>query len=303
MSGRGIHTDQIPVDHALVRRLVAEQFPQWAGLPVVAVATAGTENAIFRLGGEMAVRLPYRPGNDQQLEKLQRWLPELGPGLPLPVPEVLARGAACRNFPAAWSVVRWLGGEEAALERFRDPVQAAETLAAFVRALMAMNADGAPAPGAHNFRRGVPLSGRDGMTRRAIAESDGLVGTKALTRAWEQAFAAAPGAGPPTWLHGDLAPDNLLVENGKLSAVIDWGGLGAGDPATELLPAWNLFRGESRAAYRAALGLDDAAWARGRGWVLSTAVVALPYYRHTLPVRAERAMTVIREVLAAPEEG
>ena len=107
--------------------------------------------------------------------------------------------------------------------------------------------------------------------------------------------------GPPTWLHGDLAPDNMLLNEGRLSAVIDWGGLGVGDPATELLPAWNLFRGASREAYREALGFDDATWARGRGLALSTSIVALPYYSDSLPVRAKRANDVIREVLADQE--
>ena len=198
-------------------------------------------------------------------------------------------------------LVRWLEGEEVTRERLADPVEGARTLAEAVRALMAIDATGGPAPGEHNFWRGVPLAARDGITRRCIGESVGLVDTEAVTRAWERDLSASAWKGPPTWLHGDLAPDNLLVRDGRLSAVIDWGGLGVGDPATELLPAWNLFRGESRAAYREALGFDDATWARGRGLAVSTAIVALPYYNETIPVRASRAQEVIREVLSDHE--
>lgn len=297
-----LHADQIDSDERLVLRLVAEQFPQWAGLPVAAFPTSGTENAVYRLGDGLAVRLPYRPGKDDQTAKLDRWLPALAPHLPLPIPEPLAQGAPTKEFPAAWSIVRWIEGEEATLERIEDPVAAARTLARFVRALLAIDAAGGPAPGTHNFWRGVPLAARDDMTRRCIRESEGLVDTQAVTRAWERDLAAPVWDGPPAWLHGDLAPDNLLLANGRLAAVIDWGGLGVGDPATELLPAWNLFRGASRRAYREALGLDDATWARGRGLALSTAIVALPYYDRTLPIRAAQARAVIREVLADQEQ-
>jgi aminoglycoside phosphotransferase (APT) family kinase protein len=298
MTSNRIHPDQIDIDTALVRRLLSAQFPDWADLPLVAVPTAGTENAIYRLGNEMAVRLPYRPVNDDQIDKLEHWLPILAARLPLPIPSVLARGAPTDAYPAAWSIVRWLTGEEATLDRLTNPVLAAGSLAAFVTALRASDATGAPTPGEHNFWRGVPLAARDGTTRACIRESAGLIDAEAVTRAWDQALLAPAWDGPPAWLHGDLAPDNLLVRGGRLSAVIDWGGLAAGDPATDLLPAWNLFHGASRDAYRNALGADEAAWARGRGLALSISIVALPYYLDTIPVRAQRAHSVIREVLA-----
>jgi len=302
MSRNKIHADQFEIDERLVRRLLAGQFFQWSNLPVRAVPTSGTENAVYRLGDEMAVRLPYRPGRDDQIEKLDRWLPRLAPRLPLSIPETLARGTPTEEFPAAWSIVRWIEGEEATLERLGDPVDTARTLAGFVRALIAIDATGGPAPGPHNFWRGMPLASRDDVTRGCIRESEGLLDTQAVMQAWERDLAAPPWDGPPTWLHGDLAPDNLLLTDGRLDAVIDWGGLGVGDPATELLPAWNLFRGASREAYREALGFDDATWARGRGLALSTSIVALPYYDDTLPVRATHAKAVIREVLADQEQ-
>jgi aminoglycoside phosphotransferase (APT) family kinase protein len=301
MSANKIHADQIEIDELLVRHLLEEQFPQWSDLAVTAIPTSGTENAIYRVGDEMAARLPYRPVKDDQIEKLDRWLPRLAPRLPLSIPEPLARGAPSQEYPAAWLIVRWLDGKEATLERLDDPVEAAWTLAAFVRALIAIDATGGPAPGRHNFWRGVSLAARDDMTRRGISESEGLVDTEAVTQAWERDLAAPVWSRPPTWLHGDLAPDNMLVNDGTLSAVIDWGGLGVGDPAAELLPAWNLFRGASREAYREALGFDDATWARGRGLALSTSVVALPYYKNTIPVRAKHAIDVIRAVLSDQE--
>lgn len=301
MRARKIHADQLEMDDLLVRRLVAEQFPHWAELPVTAVASSGTENAIYRLGDEMAVRLPQRPVESDQLEKLAHWLPRLAPHLPLPIPELLGRGEPSREFPAAWSIVQWMDGEEARPERMADPVEAARKLAGFVQALIAIDATGGPEPGAHNFWRGVPLAARDAITRRCIRESEGLVDTEAVRRAWEQDLGAPAWDRPPTWLHGDLAPDNVLLAGGRLSAVIDWGGLGVGDPAIELLPAWNLFPGASRDAYREALGLDHATWLRGRGLALSTAIVSLPYYNDTIPIRAKHAKAVIREVLADHE--
>lgn len=297
MSANKIHADQIDTDEFLVRRLLADQFPHWAHLPVTAVASSGTENAIYRLGEEMAVRLPYRSATDDQIEKLDRWLPRLAPHLPLSIPEPVARGAPSREYPAAWSIVRWLDGEEARLDRLSDAIEAARALAAFVRALIAVDPTDGPAPGTHNFWRGAPLAARDELTRRCIRDSAGLVDMAAVTRAWEHDLAASAWDGPPTWLHGDLAPDNLLITGGRLNAVIDWGGLGVGDPATELLPAWNLFQSASREAYREALGFDGATWARGRGLALSIAIVALPYYNDSLPGRAQRAKAVIREVL------
>lgn len=301
MSAKKLHADQIDTDEHLVRRLLADQFPQWGELPVTAVPTSGTENAIYRLGDEMAVRLPYRPVKDDQIDKLERWLPRLAPQLPLSIPEPLARGAPSDEYPTAWSIVRWLEGEEATLERLDDPVEAARTLAEFVCALIAIDTAGGPAPGTHNFWRGVSLAARDGITRRCIRESEGLVDAAAVTQAWERDLAAPVWDEPPTWLHGDLASDNMLAKNGRLSAVIDWGGLGVGDPATELQPAWNLFRGASRDAYREALGFDDATWARGRGLALSVSIVALPYYKDTSPSMVKCANDVLREVLADQE--
>ena len=207
-------------------------------------------------------------------------------------------GDTRRGLPWRWSVYRWLAGETATIERIADRRQAATDLAQFVAALKRIDATGGPSPGAHNFGRGVPLAMRDAATRTAIASLHGMIDTDAVTVAWEAALKTAPWDRPPVWIHGDLIPGNLLVEGGRLSAVIDFGGLGVGDPACDLMVAWTLFSGESRNVFRAALLVDDATWARGRGWALSWALIYIPYYLDSNPVGVSTARHAINEVLA-----
>lgn len=296
-----MHADEVDTDASLVRRLLAAQFPHWADLSIEPVASAGTENAIFRLGDDMAVRLPRRPGATEQLEKEHRWLPRLAPLLPLAVPVPLANGTPAEGYPSHWSVCRWLEGENVTIERLADPAQAAGDLAQFVIALQRIDPTDGPPPGEHNFHRGVPLVVRDACTRSAIADLDGLVDTEAVTAAWEADLQAPAWDGPLVWVHGDLQSGNLLAVQGRLSAVIDFGGLGVGDPACDLIVAWSLFSGESREAFRTALSIDDATWARGRGWALSVALIFIPYYLDTNPVGVVDARRTIDKVLADHE--
>jgi aminoglycoside phosphotransferase (APT) family kinase protein len=293
-----MHDDEVEIDEPLVRRLLAEQLPAWAALPLARVESSGTDNAMFRLGDDMAVRLPRRPASTAQVEKEQRWLPRLAPHLPLEIPSPLAAGTPGEGYPFAWSVYRWLEGEAATVERWGDSSAVATDLAGFVVALRGIDLAGGPRPGAHNFYRGVPLASRDAFTRTAIDALQGKIDTVAVIAAWEAALAAPEWSGGLVWIHGDLAPGNLLVDRGRLHGVIDFGGLGVGDPAVELMPAWNLFSGDARAAFRAAVEVDDAAWSRGRGWALTVALVQLPYYETTNPVLAESSRYVIAEVLA-----
>ena len=292
-----MHPDEVATDAALVARLVATQFLAWAGLPVRRVPSAGTDHAIYRLGDTLAVRLPRRPSAVAQVEKEHRWLPRLAPHLPLAVPAPLAVGTPAEGYPFPWAVVRWLPGVAPAIEAVERDIEAAAALAGFVAALRRVDAAGAPPPGAHNFGRGVPLAARDAATRAAIEALGDRVDRRAVTEAWEVALAAPAHAGPPAWIHGDLMAGNLLVEAGRLTAVIDFGGLCAGDPACDLLPAWMLFAGPARDAFRAALAVDDAAWARGRGWALSVALIQLPYYWDTNPALAASARRAIAEVV------
>jgi aminoglycoside phosphotransferase (APT) family kinase protein len=293
-----MHADEVDVDVALVGRLLAAQFPQWADLPLERVDSAGTDNAIYRLGGEMAVRLPRIRRATGQVDKEHQWLPRLAPHLPLAIPVPLAKGIPAEGYPSHWSVYRWLQGENATVEHIADLRQAATDLAQFIAALHRIDPTGGPPPGVHNFGRGVPLAARDAATRTAIASLKGMIDTDAVTAAWEAALKSAAWDRPPVWIHGDLMPGNLLVERGRLSAVIDFGGLGVGDPACDLMVAWTLFSGESREAFRAALSVDDAAWARGRGWALSWALIYIPYYLDTNPIGVGEARHAIDEVLA-----
>ncbi len=296
-----MHADEIESDVSLVRRLLAEQFPRWAHLPIERFPSEGTANAIYRLGDRMAVRLPNQPGKGAQLDKEHVWLPKLAPHLPLAIPEPLARGAPAEGYSLDWSVYRWLEGENGTLDRLSDPVAAARELAGFIRALQRIDPSAGPVPGPHNFHRGVPHAARDAGTRRAIGSSNGLVDPGAVTAAWETDLHAPAWNGPPRWIHGDLGPGNLLALEGRLHAVIDWGGLGVGDPAGDLLPAWNLFDGPSRDSFREALAVDDDTWARGRGLALSIGIVALPYYLDTNPALVRWARTMIDAVLADHE--
>jgi aminoglycoside phosphotransferase (APT) family kinase protein len=288
-----MHADEIDTDVSLVRRLLAGQFPQWAGLAVEPVESAGTDNAIYRVGDDLAVRLPRVERVTSQIEKEHRWLPRLAPHLPLAVPVPLALGAPAEGYPWRWSVSPWLEGEIATVERIDDLRRAAADLAEFVNALQRIDPTGGP-----RSSRGEPLARRDRETRAALAALAGKLDTDAVTGAWEAALAAPPWDGPPVWTHGDLYDGNLLARNGRLAAVIDFGVLGVGDPACELIVVWSLFSGESREAFREALAVDDATWARGRGWALSVGLLALPYYETTNPVMVANSLRRIGQVLA-----
>ncbi len=295
---RRMHADEVDTDASLVRRLLAAQFPRWAGLRIEAVATAGTDNALYRLGEDMVVRMPRIHWAVGQVDKEQEWLPKLAPHLPLAIPVPLAMGEPAESYPWRWSIYRWLDGEEATLEGLADPGEAARQLARFVAALRRVDASGGPAPGEHNSGRGVPLATRDERVRAALAALRGTLDTEAAARAWEAALGAPEWSGPPVWIHGDLRPGNLLEQQGRLSAVIDFGCLGVGDPACDLMVAWNLLSAETRVVFRASLAADDASWARGSGWALSTGLIALPYYKSTNPTLAGISRRTIDQVLA-----
>ncbi|ADI12135.1 aminoglycoside phosphotransferase [Streptomyces bingchenggensis BCW-1] len=296
MSAGRMHADEFDIDVPLVRRLVAARFPQWAQLPVERVPSDGTSNAMFRLGDGLAVRLPLAERMVGDVEFEHRWLPRLAPLLPVDIPVVAEKGLPTEDFPWPWSVHRWLDGENPVAGRLTDPAGLAADLAAFIAAMRRIElADG---PAAY---RGGPLTTQDAGTRTAIGELNGIIDTQAATAAWEAALKAPEWSGPPVWIHADLMPGNVLVDRGRLSAVIDFATMGVGDPACDLIPAWNLLPAQARDPFRAAVGADDATWARGRGRALSMALIQLPYYQHTNPGIAANARHVIREVLADHE--
>ena len=221
---------------------------------------------------------------------------ETVPLLPLPIPVPLAMGVPADDYPWHWSVYQWLQGETVTIDRITDLQHFATTLAAFLVALQRIDAACGPLPGTHNFFRGGSLTIYDAETRQAIAALDSEINTEAATAAWEASLAST-WFGSPVWLHGDVSAGNLLVEEGKLSAVIDFGCSGVGDPSCDLSIAWTLFEGESREAFRTALFVDNATWARGRGWALWKALItACQTPSHALEGRTCRR--VIDEVLA-----
>jgi aminoglycoside phosphotransferase (APT) family kinase protein len=294
-----MHVDEVDSDAILVSRLLAAQFPQWADLSIDSVPSAGTDNALYRLCDDKVVRLPRIQAAAAQVSKEHQWLPRLTPFLTLPIPVPLAKGVPGEGYPWHWSVYRWLEGESATIERISDPCQAATELARFIAALQRIDPTGGPSPGAHNSFRGVPLATRDTATRTAISTLRGTLDAVAATSAWDAALQASAWNDAPVWIHGDLQSGNLLAQYGRLSAVIDFGCLGVGDPACDLMVAWNLLSAESRDVFRNALQVDDATWARGRGWALSVGLIALPYYQATNPVLTRASRYAIDEVLAA----
>ncbi len=290
-----MHADDIETSVALIRRLLSAQFPQWMDLPISRVTSYGTDNYIYRLGDQLAVRLPRRPGWAVEQVRLEAtWLPRLAPQLPLALPVQVAMGHPAEGYPFDWAVYEWLPGSDAN-GTLRDLNQAAADLAAFIAALRRVDTAGAHPRIAH--ARGGPLAEADDMVRRSVAQLGSRVDGGAVLRSWDESLSAPEWAGPDVWVHGDLLPGNLLVANGRLAAVIDFGGLNAGDPACDLQPAWNMFSGDSRRRFRAELGADDASWLRGRGWALQ-AVAALNDYWDTNPRIVRQCSRALAEVLA-----
>lgn len=259
---------------AMVTGLVASQFRPWARLPIRPVALDGWDNTTFRLGEELLVRLPSAAPYVAQVEKEHRWLPELAAHLPLPIPQPLALGAPGAGYPFPWSVYSWLSGKPATASSLGDSVLFATDLSAFLSTLYRVDPSGGPEAGPHSFYRGGPVATYDEETRTALAMLTGVIDTAAALATWEAAVSAPPPL-KATWVHGDVAPSNLLVADGRLSAVIDFGCSAVGDLACDLVMAWTFFTGKSRAAFRAGLDLDDATWARARGWALWKAAITL----------------------------
>jgi aminoglycoside phosphotransferase (APT) family kinase protein len=286
----------VKIDTSLARQLIASQFPEWANLPIAPVEMDGWDNRTFRLGTHMSVRLPSAEPYALQVDKEHRWLRVLAPELPLPIPTPLARGKPTDDYPFEWSVYRWIEGELATVERIDDLNEFARTLAGFLGALQQVDPTDGPAPGLHCFYRGGPVETYDAETRAAITALGDRIDAGKATAAWEAALAAT-WPGPPVWFHGDVAATNLLVNDGRLSAVIDFGCSGIGDPACDVTIAWTLLSGESRNAFRGALPVDDATWVRGSGWALWKGLITLAQNIDSNPSEAA-IRHVVEEVLA-----
>src|SRR5215467_9719292 len=283
---------EVDIPPELVRRLLAAQQPDLAHLPLEVMAH-GWDNLLYRLGDKLVVRLPRRAVAARLAEHEQRWLPVLAPRLPLPVPAPVRAGRAGLGYPWPWSVIPFLPGRIAARNPPADLRGAAVSLGRFLAALHAPAPPDAPA----NPYRGIPLADRGAAVTQHLTVLGSLVDPRAVRHAWERAVAAPAWDGPPVWLHGDLHPANILVDRGRISAVIDFGDLTSGDPATDLAVAWMLFRAEERAIFWQAYGqADDHTRARARGWALSLALVFLTHSADN-PLIAGIGKHTFREVL------
>jgi aminoglycoside phosphotransferase (APT) family kinase protein len=288
-----MHDGEVDIDAALVGRLVTAQFPDLADLPIREVRSTGTVNAIYRLGDRLCVRLPRVAQWADGLARERTWLPRLAPHLSLRVPTPVAAGRPAHAYPFAWAIYEWIDGRSYADDLVDDERRAARDLARFVVELRRTDhIDGAPPTGR------APLRELDAVTRDAIAGATGVIDRAAATAAWDRALAAPVWDGTPAWVHTDLLRPNLLVDGGRLSAVIDFGAVGIGDPAADVAAAWSVFGEVGRPVYRAALDVDDETWERARGYALHQAVMLIPYYRETNPGLARLGVRTLSEIFA-----
>lgn len=287
----------VAIDADLVRGLLADQRPDVAGLRLAPVAS-GWDNAAWRLGDDLAVRLPRRELNATHAIHEARLLPRISARVPLAVPLPVHRGAPGRGYPWPWLIVRWIPGADAVTTPPSSTVDAADRLADFLTALWAVDPEGAPA----NPWRGGALVERDELVRRRLAEVGDRLGVapSRLRDVWEAALAAPRHPGPPVLIHGDLHPANLVVADGRLVGVLDFGDLTAGDPATDLIVAWSLLDHAGRARLQRQLELDEATWLRGAGWALSVALAIVEAGHRRLAPMAKQALGQLAAITSMP---
>ncbi|TDW24087.1 aminoglycoside phosphotransferase family protein [Kribbella kalugense] len=260
------------IDADLVRRLIAQQFPQWADLAVTPVKVDGWDNRTYRLGSELTARLPTAAAYVPAVDKEHEWLPVLAPYLPVEIPTAIAKGAPGEGYPYPWAIRRWIDGRTASTDTVTDLPAFARAIADFILALQSVDATGGPLAGEHSFYRGASLKHYHDETVEALGVLKDRIDADLAGEVWDAALASTWDR-PPMWFHGDIASGNLLVQDGRLSAVIDFGTSGVGDPACDLVIAYTFFSGESRSAFRDAVQQDSATWARARGWALWKALI------------------------------
>jgi aminoglycoside phosphotransferase (APT) family kinase protein len=295
-----MHEDELEIDEALVRSLLAVQHPRWAEEPLQRVASGGTVNAIYRLGSRLCVRLPLQAAFAEDLDVLERWVPMLAADLEVEVPTIVARGHPSDAFPAPWSVQRWIDGDPFTLDGLAEPVKTAEQLGRIVARLQRQEVPlDAPRPRVRNFFKGVDLALRDTSTRTALENlrRDRSVDVARAAEAWERAMAVPSWGGPPRWLHADLMPGNLLLRDGRLTGVLDWGCAVVGDPAYDCMAAWMTLAADVRPTFRAHVAVDGDTWDRARGLALHQAVMALDYYGGTNPAMVANGRATLQAVL------
>lgn len=284
------------INEHLVRSLINEQFPHWSSLEIKPVKTSGHDNRTFHLGDHMSVRMPSAARYVPQVAKEQKWLPVLAQKLPLPISTPLAHGAPSEQYPFPWSINQWLAGEALTHKNIDNLNECAKKLGEFLVELQAIDASDGPLAGEHNFHRGGNLAVYDDEARNAIEHNKQLFNERLLNEIWHAALASSWNK-QPVWVHGDVAPGNLLVQDGRLCAVIDFGILGVGDPACDAVMAWTFFDDSSREAFKNVLKMDEATWNRARGWALWKALITYDAHKNSDRVKADEAYEIIQVIL------
>lgn len=286
-----MHEGEINIDAVLVKRLLTKQFPHLVDRSLTLVRSTGTVNAIYRLDHDLYVRIPRLGIWAESIEHELTWLPKLDPHISLNIPKPLARGKPTNWYPHAWAIYHWIEGSSYQDQLISDERQVAYDLVNFILELRSIDMLGAP----HGGRR--PLIELDAATRSAIESSREVIDTEAVSAAWNRSLESPPWDGKPVWIHGDLLKSNLLVQGGRLCAVIDFGGVGIGDPAADVVPAWSVFSEVGRETFRRALDVDDDTWNRARGYALHQALMIIPYYPKTNPEFVTMAKRTVEEIL------
>lgn len=289
--------DKLPLSISTVRQLVSTQFPEWKELPIRPVASSGWDNNTFHLGDSMLIRMPSASTYASQVEKEQKWLPKLAPLLPLPIPVPVAIGQPGNGYPWNWSIYKWLEGDTVAMGALADLCEMAASLGQFLLSLHNIDTKDGPLAGLHSFYRGGSLLHYDSETKQAINALRTKIDAKVATEIWEKAL-LTEWKNPLVWVHGDISAGNLLVKNGRLSGVIDFGQLAVGDPSSDLTIAWTLFHSESREVFRKSLSLDPETWARGRAWTLWKSLVVAAGFTNPNNSESARCWRIIDEVIA-----
>ncbi|PGT01968.1 aminoglycoside phosphotransferase family protein [Bacillus cereus] len=285
-----------PINTELVKKLVQGQFPEWAHLEIRPIKCSGHVNRTFHLGKLMSVRLPSDAAYAPQVEKENKWLPILNKELSIPISIPIAKGNPSEEYPWPWSINKWLEGETATKENVRDLDEFAADLGSFLIELQSIDASNGPIAGAHNFYRGGLISVYDEEARVAIENNKDIFDETLLKHLWDLALRSTWDH-KPVWVHGDIAPGNLLVKDGKLSAVIDFGILGVGDPACDAAMAWTFFDKNSRNVFKEVLRIDEEMWNRARGWALWKALIIYDANRGSNEKVAEESYRVIQVIV------
>lgn len=287
-----MHAGQVETTPELVHHLLGGQFPEWADLSITPVESAGTVNALYRIGDRLVARLPLMDWGVDSIHSEHEWLPRLAPHLPISIPKPVGLGRPAERYPFVWSIYEWLDGEVALPNRVVDSEGFARDLAGFIDALQKVDPTGAPRSG-----RGTDLGSRDTATRTAIAALKGEIDSRKASRLWEESLRTQAWHGAPVWVHGDLLPNNILMIGQHIAGIIDFGDAGLSDPARDLVAAWSVMSRPGRDIFRSELPFDEATWQRGRGWAFTIGVVIVPYYTVTNPALAAVGRQIVDEVL------